>query len=389
MRAQVRARARAHLRHRHLQRRLPDALAAREPARPLRRRRRLGGHAVRPRAGANLLSFLPPALEHYPRYRATSDGAAHDAIIAAGFAPGSEFLWDDHYAVYWDLTQRTYREEFDPGWDGALDGGHAVLPVGDAELRRRLRLRAAAARPCARRSPRSPTRARSASRCSRCTGRSTPCCRSAWTPTSTRARSPARARGALHRYYVIEARQPRRRPLRHVPGPAAADAPVPPHRVPRAGGLGRAGRGAAGQPVRPARVGRCREHVRPAGGGHAGRRPGGAGLQAAAAAAAARHAAARPAGAVPLPRARPGAAASGRRAVGVLRPRRIRVRAGKRALRIAPRKRVRRARVGRACRSGARLLRRAPRSRLRVGARFGGNALLGARSRSVRVRVSR
>ena len=42
---------RAHLRHRHLQRRLPDALAAREPARPLRRRRRLGGHAVRLRAG--------------------------------------------------------------------------------------------------------------------------------------------------------------------------------------------------------------------------------------------------------------------------------------------------------------------------------------------------
>jgi len=73
--------------------------------------------------GANLLSFLPPALEHFPRYRATGDQAAHDAIIAAGFAPGSEFLWDDHYAVYWDLTQRTYREELDPGWDGATQAG--------------------------------------------------------------------------------------------------------------------------------------------------------------------------------------------------------------------------------------------------------------------------
>ena len=28
--------------------------------------------------------------------------------------PGSEFLWDHHYAVYWDLSQRTYREEIDP-----------------------------------------------------------------------------------------------------------------------------------------------------------------------------------------------------------------------------------------------------------------------------------
>src|SRR6476620_2616762 len=51
-----------------------------------------------PRPGYNLLSFLPPALKYFPRYRATGDAAAHDAIIRAGFAPGSEFLWDDHYA---------------------------------------------------------------------------------------------------------------------------------------------------------------------------------------------------------------------------------------------------------------------------------------------------
>ena len=41
----LRAAAGAHLHDRHLQRRLPDALAAREPPRALRRRRRLGGHA--------------------------------------------------------------------------------------------------------------------------------------------------------------------------------------------------------------------------------------------------------------------------------------------------------------------------------------------------------
>jgi len=87
--------------------------------------------------GLNLLSFLPPALKNFPRYRATGDAAAHDAIIAAGFAPGSEFLWDDHYAVYWDLTQRTYREELDPDWDGATQAGtpfcQSGLPNCDAD----------------------------------------------------------------------------------------------------------------------------------------------------------------------------------------------------------------------------------------------------------------
>jgi hypothetical protein len=71
----------------------------------------------------NLFTYLPVALRNYPKYRATGDQQAHDAMIAAGFAPGSEFLWDDHYSVYWDLTQRSYREEFDPEYDGALSAG--------------------------------------------------------------------------------------------------------------------------------------------------------------------------------------------------------------------------------------------------------------------------
>lgn len=73
--------------------------------------------------GPNLLTYLPTALKNYPRYAATGDPAAHDAMIAAGFAPGSEFLWPFHHTYYWDLTQRIYREEFDPTWDGALDAG--------------------------------------------------------------------------------------------------------------------------------------------------------------------------------------------------------------------------------------------------------------------------
>jgi Tannase and feruloyl esterase/3HB-oligomer hydrolase (3HBOH) len=87
--------------------------------------------------GPNLLTFLPPALRNYARYK-VGDEAARQAILAAGFAPGSEFLWDDHYAIYWDLTQRIYREEFDPAYDGPLEAGvafcqPAVIPGCDAD----------------------------------------------------------------------------------------------------------------------------------------------------------------------------------------------------------------------------------------------------------------
>jgi predicted esterase len=73
--------------------------------------------------GPNLMTYLPAALKHYPAYAATGDPTAHEAMIRAGFARGSEFLWPFHFAYYWDLTQRIYREEFDPGYDGALDAG--------------------------------------------------------------------------------------------------------------------------------------------------------------------------------------------------------------------------------------------------------------------------
>jgi hypothetical protein len=80
--------------------------------------------------GPNLLDFLPPAMRHYPAYAATGDRAAHDAIVAAGFAPGSEPLWACHANVYWDLTQRIYREELDPTYDGALEAGTPFCAPG-------------------------------------------------------------------------------------------------------------------------------------------------------------------------------------------------------------------------------------------------------------------
>ena len=72
--------------------------------------------------GPNLLTYLPTALRAYPRF-AAGDPTARDELIAAGFSPGSEPLWAFHHQVYWDLTQRIYREEFDPDWDGDLEAG--------------------------------------------------------------------------------------------------------------------------------------------------------------------------------------------------------------------------------------------------------------------------
>jgi len=84
--------------------------------------------------GPNLFTYLPTALANYPTYAGGGSGAAaaHDKMIAAGYAPGSEFLWADHYAEYWDLTQRSYRASFDPGFEppGAPRDGFPFCPSG-------------------------------------------------------------------------------------------------------------------------------------------------------------------------------------------------------------------------------------------------------------------
>lgn len=76
-------------------------------------------------AGPNLLTYLPTALREYPTYAAGGPGAerAERRMLRAGFEPGSQFLWEYHHAVYWDLTQRVYREELDPTYDGDLEAG--------------------------------------------------------------------------------------------------------------------------------------------------------------------------------------------------------------------------------------------------------------------------
>ncbi len=71
--------------------------------------------------GPNLFTYLPVALRNYPQ--AHVDASARKAMVDAGFHPDSDILWPDHHAVYWDLTQRVYREEFDPDFDGTTQAG--------------------------------------------------------------------------------------------------------------------------------------------------------------------------------------------------------------------------------------------------------------------------
>jgi hypothetical protein len=78
--------------------------------------------------GPNLFTYLPTALKNYPE--AQVDPVARQRMYDVGFAPGSEVLWPDHYAVYWDLTQRTYREAFDPGYDGTTKAGLPFCKTG-------------------------------------------------------------------------------------------------------------------------------------------------------------------------------------------------------------------------------------------------------------------
>ncbi|MFF4550121.1 tannase/feruloyl esterase family alpha/beta hydrolase [Streptomyces sp. NPDC001435] len=66
--------------------------------------------------GPNLFTFLPTAV-------ARQLGQATDEdMYAAGFARGTEFLWPYHEKVYWGLTQKIYRAEFDPGYDPNCPG---------------------------------------------------------------------------------------------------------------------------------------------------------------------------------------------------------------------------------------------------------------------------
>ncbi|MFL6140855.1 MAG: tannase/feruloyl esterase family alpha/beta hydrolase [Labedaea sp.] len=89
----------------------------------------------------NLLTFLPPALRAFP---AGNTGA----MLAAGYAPGSEFLWPFHNQVYWGLTQHIYQLELDPSYPGPDAGyDYAARPGEVHEAVARISLTGRIARP--------------------------------------------------------------------------------------------------------------------------------------------------------------------------------------------------------------------------------------------------
>ncbi|MEU4193383.1 tannase/feruloyl esterase family alpha/beta hydrolase [Kribbella sp. NPDC026611] len=80
--------------------------------------------------GPNLFTYLPQAIKGYEQ---------HDpvAIVAAGFNPRSDFLWDYHYTVYWTLTQRIYTAELDPTYTGTeAEYDYAQRPDAHRAIRR-------------------------------------------------------------------------------------------------------------------------------------------------------------------------------------------------------------------------------------------------------------
>ncbi|MFI9508829.1 tannase/feruloyl esterase family alpha/beta hydrolase [Nocardia sp. NPDC052566] len=90
--------------------------------------------------GPNPLTFLPSALRAYP--------ADRDAVHAAGFPAESEPLWEYHNKVYWELTQRIYRQEFDPGYAGSdAEYDYAARPAAVHDAMRRVSLTGRIQRP--------------------------------------------------------------------------------------------------------------------------------------------------------------------------------------------------------------------------------------------------
>jgi hypothetical protein len=84
-----------------------------------------------PTTGFNLFTYLPAALANYPG-DLLGQPAAVQALAQVGFNPQSQPLWPYHWFVYWGLTQKIYRLEFDPEYTGYTcsgSGGPCVSPA--------------------------------------------------------------------------------------------------------------------------------------------------------------------------------------------------------------------------------------------------------------------
>jgi hypothetical protein len=84
-----------------------------------------------PATGFNLFTYLPTTLVNYPG-DVLGQPAAVQALAQVGFNPQSQPLWPYHWFVYWGLTQKIYRLEFDPEYTAYTcsgSGGPCVSPA--------------------------------------------------------------------------------------------------------------------------------------------------------------------------------------------------------------------------------------------------------------------
>ncbi|MFI5696699.1 tannase/feruloyl esterase family alpha/beta hydrolase [Kribbella sp. NPDC051586] len=80
--------------------------------------------------GPNPFMSLPQAIKGYEQ-------RSPELIVAAGFDPASDFLWEFHYTVYWKLTQRIYTAALDPSYNGSdVDYDYTQRPDARAALER-------------------------------------------------------------------------------------------------------------------------------------------------------------------------------------------------------------------------------------------------------------
>ena len=70
--------------------------------------------------GPNLFTYLPTAVRY------AEGDATVEEMHDAGFAGEPGPLWQFHQQVYWGLTQKIYRAEFDPAYDPACPGDTAL-----------------------------------------------------------------------------------------------------------------------------------------------------------------------------------------------------------------------------------------------------------------------
>ena len=93
-----------------------------------------GVHLDQATTGWILFNYLPTSLANQPADECGPDSSlpcpqsALDALGAVGFNPESYPLWAYHDAIYWGLTQKIYRLEFDPEYTNYTCTGVETQP---------------------------------------------------------------------------------------------------------------------------------------------------------------------------------------------------------------------------------------------------------------------